>query len=227
MKKYIHLAIFAISSALMCSCQSESTSTQNNEDGWLSLFGENLSDAVYAKDVWSLKDGVLTPSRDDIIFTKRDWANFELELEFKITKGSNSGVVVYCSDIQKWIPNSIEIQIADNADKRNSQPTRRNASIFGHVDPEFDTTVPFDEWQKMRIVCKGAKIDVWLNGKHASSMDMLMWTNKEFGPDGTRIPKWLTLHRKSDMPTTGRIGLQGVHGKAATYFKNVKVRPLK
>ncbi len=212
---------------MLCSCRSAEPGRAGDDDRtWTPLFGEKLSEAVCIPGAWSEEDGVLVSHKDEVVFTKRDWSNFELELEFKINKDANSGVILYCTDIQNFAPNSLEVQIADNSNKAFSLPTWRCASIFGHVDPEFDTAVPYDEWQKMRIVCNGPVIDVWLNGRHASRIDMLMWKNKEAGPDGTIIPKWLTANRKCDMPTMGKVGLQGLHGKAATAFRNVRIRPI-
>ena len=65
-----------------------------------------------------------------------------------------------------------------------------------------------------------------LNGKHVSHMDMSKWTDNKVGPDGTVIPPWLTKQKKCDMPTKGKVGLQGKHGGAATDFRNIKIRPI-
>ena len=110
MKKLSAITI-TLALGLLCLCQA-----CKKNDGWTPLFGDKLADADFDKTVWSISDdGVISAEKDQIIFTKKDWKNFELELEFKLFKGTNSGVVVYCSDTAKWIPNSIEIQIADNA----------------------------------------------------------------------------------------------------------------
>ena len=44
----------------------------------------------------------------------REYENFIVDLEFKNEKGTNSGVIVYCTDRKDWIPNSVEVQIADD-----------------------------------------------------------------------------------------------------------------
>lgn len=194
---------------------------------WQPLFNADLSNAIYDKSVWSVgKDGVMRATKDDIIFTDRDYQNFELELEFRIVAKSNSGVVIYCTDAKDWIPNSIEIQIADSSCKEFGRPRHNCASIFGHVDSEFDTRLPFGQWQKMKIRAVGQQIDVWLNGRHASTMDMSQWTDNKLTPKGEKIPSWLTKHKKCEMPTVGKIGLQGKHGNAETDFRNVKIRLL-
>ena len=53
-------------------------------------------------------------SEDKCIWTKKVYDNFVLDLEFKNAPETNSGVIVYCSDAEDWIPNSVEIQIADD-----------------------------------------------------------------------------------------------------------------
>lgn len=198
------------------------------KNDWQNLFALDLSNADYNKSVWSIdKDGVIRANKDEIIFTKADYQNFELELEFRIEKESNSGVVIYCTNTQKWIPNSIEVQIADSSCEKFGSATRNCAAIFGHVATEIDTRLPFGEWQKMKIRAEGQKIDVWLNGKHASKMDMSEWKDNKIGPNGVKILPWLTEHKKCEMPTVGKIGFQGKHGQAATDFRNIKIREIK
>ena len=71
---------------------------QTGKNNWKPLFGENLSDAEYNSDVWSMKDGVLSAVKDESIWTNTEYENFEVDLEFKNDNGTNSGVVVYCTD---------------------------------------------------------------------------------------------------------------------------------
>ncbi len=205
---------------VLCGCD------KSKEDGWKPLFGENLSDADYNPAVWSISEsGVLSSNKDEIIFTKQDFQNFELDLEFKLFEGSNSGIVVYCSNAKHWIPNSFEIQIADN--KKFSQPRTTCGSIYGLVNAEFDTTLPIGEWQKMRVRCVGKNIDVWLNGKLSAKMDMSKWTDQFKNPDGSVIPPWIAKNKKCEAPTVGKIGLQGKHGNALINFRNIRVRETK
>ena len=55
-------------------------------------------------------------------------------------------------------------------------------------------------------------------------MDMSEWKDNKLAPKGEAILPWLTLHKKCEMPTKGKIGLQGKHGKAATDYRNVRIR---
>ena len=89
-------------------------------------------------------DGVITASKDQAIWTVRDYDNFVLDLEFKTAAGTNSGVLVYCGDTRNWIPNSVEIQIADDyAQKWARAPkTWHCGAVFGHLAGTVERAVP-------------------------------------------------------------------------------------
>lgn len=194
---------------------------------WPSLFKADLSDAVYPKKVWSVTDGVLTATEDQCIWTKKDYGNFVLDLEFKNAPGTNSGVIVYCSDMKEWIPNSVEIQIADDFAKQwaESPPTWHCAAIFGRKAPTKSVVKKPGEWNRMTIACKGPRISVVLNGQLVTDIDMKKWTSAKKNPDGSEIPAWLSKPM-AELPTKGRIGLQGKHAGAPIYFRNVKIKEL-
>jgi hypothetical protein len=197
------------------------------DKGWKDLFKADLSDAVYPKEVWSVEDGVLTATKDEAIWTKDDYENFVVELEFKTAKGTNSGVIVYCSDEKNWIPNSIEIQIADDfADQwAKSAKTWQCAAVFGRLAPTKSVVKKPGEWNKMRVTCKGPSIVVELNGEKVTDFDMKKWTDAKKNPDGSDIPAWLSKPA-AELPTKGKIGLQGKHAGAPIYFRNMKIKAL-
>jgi hypothetical protein len=196
---------------------------------WTSLFGENLSEATYDPAVWSETGGVLSASKDDAIWSTGEYENFELDLDFKTDAGTNSGVVVYCSDVKDWIPNSVEIQIADDYCEKwgNAKPYEKCGAIYGHLAASQDKVVKKPgEWNHMRVKCVGQRITVNLNGKKVTGMDMSKWTSGTTNPDGSEIPSWLPKPF-AELPTKGFIGLQGKHGDATIWFKNVKIRSIK
>lgn len=195
---------------------------------WANLFRADLSNADRPEGVWTFSDGVLTASEDQAIWTMKDYDNFILDLEFKNAPGTNSGVVVYCSDMKEWIPNSVEIQIADDyAEKWAKAPkTWHCGAIFGHLAPSKSMVKKPGEWNRFTIRCVDKQIDVMLNGERVSSMDMKLWTSAKTNPDGSEIPPWLNKPL-SKHPTKGRIGLQGKHAGAPIWFRNIKIRELK
>jgi len=192
------------------------------------LFALDLSNTVFPEGVWTFENGVLTAGEDQAIWTTRDYDNFILDLEFKTASGTNSGVVVYCSNMENWIPNSVEIQIADDyAEKWAKAPdTWHCGAIFGHLAPSKRMVKKPGNWNRFTIRCVDQRINVALNGERITSIDMSLWTSAETNPDGSDIPSWLSKPL-SKLPTKGRIGLQGKHAGAPIWFRNIKIKELK
>jgi hypothetical protein len=219
-------SVFAVFLLLVCSVSVFGADTAKHPDSsqWKSLFAADLSDADFPAGVWTVKDGVMTASEDQCIWTRKPYSNFTLDLEFKTDTGTNSGVIVYASDVKDWIPNSIEIQIADDfAEKWAKSPrTWQCGAIFGRLAPTKSLVKKPGEWNRFTITCKGKSICVMLNGETVTQMDMTKWTSAKTNPDGSEIPAWLSKPA-AELKTEGRIGLQGKHAGAPIYFRNVKI----
>lgn len=195
---------------------------------WLDLFAPDLSNAVYADSVWTFSDGILTAAYDQNIWTKEIYSSFILDLEFKTADSTNSGVVVYCSDTNDWIPNSIEIQIADDFSKKwSSMPTTwQCGAVFGHLPATKSMVKKPGEWNRFTITCQDSMIWVMLNGEMVTTMNTKLWTSATQNPDGSEIPPWLSKPF-AELPTRGYIGLQGKHAEAPIWFRNIKIKTLK
>ncbi len=196
------------------------------EPAWTDLFAADLSNAEFPAGIWTVADGVMTASEDQAIWTNRDYENFVLDLDFMTAPGTNSGVIVYCSDMADWIPNSVEIQIADDfAEEWAKEPaTWHCGAIFGHLAPTKSAVKPAGEWNHFTITCAGKRITVVLNGETVTDMDMAFWTSAKTNPDGSEIPSWLS-RPFAELATKGRIGFQGKHAGAPIYFRNIRIRP--
>lgn len=194
---------------------------------WKPLFQADLSDATARPGVWTYKDGELTASKDEAIWTEGQYENFQLDLEFKTDHESNSGVILYCSDTRNWIPNSLEIQIADDfAEKWAKSPKSwQCGAAFGHLAPAKSAVKKPGEWNRYVITCRGPQVDVELNGEKVLSMDMRQWTSAKKNPDGSDIPAWLSKP-KAELATKGHIGLQGKHGASSIWFRSMRIRSL-
>lgn len=199
-----------------------------NSKKWESLFKKDLSNATFPKGVWTCEKGIFTASEDQAIWSAIEYKNFQLDLEFKTANGTNSGVIVYCTNKENWIPNSVEIQIADDFAKQwaESPKTWQCGAIFGHLAPIKSLVKKPGEWNRYTITCKEKFIKVALNGEVVNEMDMDLWKSATRNPDGTEIPSWLSTPF-NQLPTYGFIGLQGKHAGAPIYFRNVKIKELK
>jgi len=194
---------------------------------WEGLFSGDLSNAEFPSGVWSQQAGVLTATEDQCIWTKKQYDDFVLDLEFKTADGTNSGVIVHCSDMKNWIPNSVEIQIADDFSEKwsKSPKTWQCAAIFGRLAANKSAVKKPGEWNRMTVTCQGPLIYVLLNGEAVTEMDMRKWTDAKRNPDGSEIPPWLSKAAAS-IPHAGHIGLQGKHAGAPIFFRNLKIKAL-
>jgi hypothetical protein len=222
------VCVLALGTSLACKKAEEPAApapAAPQEPQWTDLFAADLSNAEFPAGIWTVADGVLTASEDQAIWTKRDYENFVLDLEFMTAPGTNSGVIVYCSDVADWIPNSVEIQIADDfAEEWAKEPaTWHCGAIFGHLAPTKSAVKKPGEWNHYAITCAGKKITVVLNGETVTDMDMGLWTSAKTNPDGSGIPAWLS-RPKAELATKGRIGFQGKHAGAPIYFRNIRIR---
>jgi hypothetical protein len=202
--------------------------TTAGKAGWKPLFTADLSNAAYPKGVWRVEDGVLTATEDKAIWTKKEYDNFILDLEFKTAPGTNSGVIVYASDTANWIPNSVEIQIADDyADQwAKADKTWQSGAVFGRLAANQQKVVKQPgEWNRYTITCQGQNITVELNGQKVTEMDMSKWTSAKQNPDGSEIPSWLSKPL-AQLPTEGHIGFQGKHAGAPIWFRNIRIKEL-
>ncbi len=195
--------------------------------GWVNMFNSDLSNAGFPKGVWSITDGVLTATKDEAIWSAKEYDNFVLDLEFKNADGTNSGVIVHATDTAEWIPHSVEIQIADDYSKEWSKaaPDWQCAAIFGHQPVTKRTVKQPGEWNHYTITCIGQKIWIVLNGELVNYCDMAKFTSAKTNPDGTPIPSWLS-NPMSTLGLHGYIGFQGKHAGAPIYFRNIRIKEL-
>ena len=231
MRKIMVLAVLTGLVAALVSCAGKIAVPPNTHPSsatWRALLAPDLSDAEFPSGVWTVQDGILTASEDQAIWTKKQYDNFILDLEFKTAEGTNSGIIVHGSDIKEWIPNSVEIQIADDFAEQwaKSPATWHCGAFFGHQAPVRSVVKKPGEWNRCTVTCRGRMIYVLLNGTPVNEMNMDLWTSAKTNPDGSEIPAWLSKP-VAGLPTRGHIGLQGKHAGAPIYFRNLKILELK
>ena len=197
-------------------------------EGWKNLFDNTLSNAIYPMGVWSNTEGIITATKDEALWSDTEYDDFILDLEFKNADSTNSGVIVHASDMKNWIPNSVEIQIADDFSKEwsSAPPSWQCGAIFGHQAATAHAVKRPGEWNRYTITCIGRKIWIVLNDVLINEFDMSLYTSAKTNPDGSEIPAWLS-NPLAKLPLHGHIGFQGKHAGAPIYFRNIKIRELR
>ena len=214
------MAVFLSSCAESKELPPKGHPTTDAQDGWRDLFAKDLSNCIYKPGSWVMKDGVLTRNGGGNIWTKEKYGDFILDLEFKVAKGSNSGVFLRGDRVEDkdWWQRTIEVQIHDTTDGSKYGAC---GAIYDCLAPSKNMVKKTGEWNRYTITCKANKIYVVLNGEQIIDMDLNLWTEAHRNPDGTQN-KFSTAYK--DMPRTGHIGLQD-HGDPV-WFRNIKIKTL-
>jgi len=116
---------------------------------------------------WEFKDGEIhRAAKAGDLYTKKTWLDFELEFEWKIAPGGNSGVKYRMKGVG---PEYQVIDDAKHADAKNA--IRSTASLYDVKAPAADKPLKAPgEWNQSRVVAKGKRLEHWLNG--AKVMDI-------------------------------------------------------
>ena len=171
---------------------------------------------------WQVKDGVLTSvdpdTAGDIVTNEKfDW--FEIQLDFNLTKGGNSGVMIHCADDlgeRMWFSGP-EIQIYDDHGEAGAQKT---GFLYELYDSKVDSTNPPGKWNHFRIIVAPRKCETYVNGVKYYEYEP---GSKDFW-DRVSKSKFAAMPMFAKLQN-GTIGIQGDHGTVS--FRNIKIRPLK
>lgn len=168
-----------------------------------------------------MKDGVLhRAEKSGDLISKEEFSNFELEWEWKIAPGANSGIKFWVTPIKNQML-GIEYQIIDDSahsDALNNED-HTVGSIYDLVTASADKPVnPPGEWNSSKIVAKDGKIEHWLNGKMVAAVDTHSDDYKE------RFAKSKYVKYEGFAPGHGKILIQD-HGDEV-WFRNMRVTRL-
>src|SRR5947209_6168750 len=133
------------------------------------LSGWRVTDGANVR-VWTVQDGILTVQGEGggWLMTDKEYADFDLRLEFRLSRKGNSGVALRAPMHGDPAYAGMEIQIMDDATWKKEEkirPSELTGSIYDVVPPSRDATRPFGEWNSMHIIARGRRIQVELNGQ--------------------------------------------------------------
>jgi hypothetical protein len=192
------------------------------EDGTIHIKGSGQGEA-------GAKDG------GDLIFMSK-LKDFELEWEWKVGKGSNSGVFILVQEVegQPAYISAPEYQILDNENhpdaKLGKDGNRMSASLYDMIPAKPQNSKPFGEWNKSKIVCYEGTVVHYQNDEPV--VEYHLWTpqwkemldNSKFSKEKWPLAYELLLNCGGENKE-GFIGLQD-HGDDV-WYRNITVKPLK
>ena len=233
------LVLLAVFIALPASSQKDNVlSRKEKKEGWFLLFngkdfkGWRMCNSLEMAKNWVIEDNAMKVFTDpdlkpsgDILYGARKFENFELSIEWKASKGANSGIFYNIREMpgQPIYASAPEIQVLDNefgGDRHD--PTHRAGSLYDMIPCDPSTVKPYDNWNLTVVRVKDGHVTHFMNG--VKVVEYTLWT-----------PEWDQMVAKSKfrdwegftqgIAKEGYIGLQD-HGNVV-WFKNVKIRELK
>ena len=227
-------------------------------DGYYVIFdGKTLNVwRGYGKDEapqsWTVEDGAIklkgsgtgeaqVEGGGDLIFAHK-FKDFTLELEYKISKGGNSGIFYLAQEVtanidgkDEYLPiwqSASEFQVLDNANHPDAQlgvdGNRQAASLYDMIPAKPQNAKPFGEWNKAKImVYKGTVIHAQ---NEQNVVEYHLWTPKwtemlkasKFSPNGDFPIAYELLNNMGGENHEGYIGLQD-HGDDV-WYRNIRVK---
>jgi len=230
-----------------------------DEDGFITIFnGKDFTGwRGYGKDYvpsrWTVEDGCIkfsgsntgegqTNEGGDLIFAHQ-FQNFELELEWKISKGGNSGIFYLAKEVttekdgkDQYEPIYIscpEYQVLDNANhpdaKLGKDGNRMSASLYDMIPANPQNQNPCEEWNKAKIMVYQGTVVHYQND--ANVLEYHLWTPKwtemlqasKFSQEAWPLAFEL-LNNCGGEKHEGYIGMQD-HGNDV-WYRNIRIKIL-
>ncbi len=174
--------------------------------GWKVNKGGNMA-------VWGAADGILYVSGEGggWLLTKKQYSDFEIRLEYKMTPHGNSGVALRSPTSGDPAYVGMEIQLLDDRTYEGLQPYQYTGSVYGVVPPSKHVTRPAGEWNSIDITAKGPHIKVVVNGEKVVDADLTKYKSHAGQHPGI-------------LRTKGHLGLQSHTNRVE--FRNIYVKEL-
>lgn len=214
--------------------------TATADTGWVSLFdGTTLngwhtygkpgpgaawnvdSNAIHLNS--SAKKGYQTQGGGDLV-TNDEFENFDLKLDWMISKGGNSGIIFYVNeDTTKYKETwntGLEMQVLDNNGHDDGKiPKHRAGNLYDLIASSPENIKGPGEWNHVEIISNKGNLEFYTNGVKVLSTTLWddNWKKLIAGSKFKDMPNWGTF-------TKGHIALQD-HG-FDVWYKNIMIKKL-
>ena len=241
------LGVLALS---IVSCQSGNSKAESNDseldttntmvnanEGWVPLFDGKTTTGwhTYGKSVagaaWEVDNGTLhlnikdkaKEDRGDLV-TDKEYENFHLKLEWKISEGGNSGIIFNVhEDTSKYgatYQTGPEMQVLDNDKHADGKIHKHRAGdLYDLIACSEETVKPVGEWNLAEIVLDNGKLDFYLNGVNVVSTTMFdeAWKEMVAGSKFAKMPGF-GIYKK------GKIALQDHNDEV--WYRDIMIKEL-
>jgi hypothetical protein len=189
-------------------------------EGFTSIFnGDNLNGwkATGKMDKWAAEPGLIVckGGGGGWLLTEKEYGNFEFRSEYRWTDiGGNSGVALRAPEKGDPAYAGMEIQLIDDenwekAHKFKLMDWQNTGAIYNVQAPKLQNNKPIGEWNAIKIVANGRKVNVVLNGKELVNANLDDYKDKNDKHPGLLREK-------------GHIGFQSHDGRVEFRYVYIK-----
>ncbi len=171
----------------------------------------------------SSSKGYQTEGGGDLI-TDDEYGDFDLKLDWKISKNGNSGVLFYVqedtSQYKETWNTGMEMQVLDNNGHPDAKIIKHRAGdLYDLITSTPESVKPAGEWNSVEVKSLGGKLDFYLNGEHTLSTTLWddNWNTMVAGSKFKDMKGFGTFKK-------GHIALQD-HGNEV-WFRNISIQKL-
>ena len=238
MKQIIILIVFVISASAITAQKPNTLTRQEKKQGWKLLFDGKTTQGwhTYLRDTVGSKWQVINEALvfdtskpknggGDIV-TNEAFENFEMHLEWKISKGGNSGIIFDIQEAPEFPATFVtgpEMQVLDNIDASDNKKQNHLAGCLYDLAGDSTVSKPHavGEWNQVIILQNKGHLTLTLNGIKtydgiigSDAWNTLISTSKFNGKSYTNFAK----------VAKGKIALQQHPGSSE--WRNIKIRML-
>lgn len=182
-------------------------------NGWRGYRRQTMPDG------WQPVEGALTRvGQGGDIVTVDQFSDFELQLEWNIAPGGNSGVFFRATEEEDEVwKTAPEVQVLDNPAYKDLTPETSAGSNYGLHAPSKDVSKPAGQWNHLRLIVHGNHVEHWLNGVKIVEYEIgsADWEKRVQASKFNEYPRYGRARR-------GHIALQD-HGDRVAY-RNIKIQ---
>ncbi|MEX2175792.1 MAG: DUF1080 domain-containing protein [Pirellulaceae bacterium] len=179
MYRWVMLAPFACLAFVLPALAAEEKPPANEESeaGFVALFdGKTLDGWQGEKSGYEVANGAIVckPQGGGNLYTDKEYADFHLKFEFKLTPGANNGIGIRTPLEGDSAFVGMEIQVLDDSSDRYKglKDWQRHGSVYGVVAAKPGHQKPVGEWNSEEIIVRGKHVTVILNGETIVDADV-------------------------------------------------------
>jgi hypothetical protein len=180
---------------------------------------------VFPEGSWRfLKDGTLQSLAEGEpvdLMTIDEYESFELELEWRVSLGGNTGVLYRVSEsaARAW-QSGPEMQLVDDGGHPDGEvPETSAGALYGLIAPQLKILRPAGTFNSARIVALPDRVEHWLNNGKVV----------EYDPESESFSELVSKSKFKGFPDFGRVRPGHIvlqHHGNTVWFRNIRIRRL-